>query len=403
MSGIDRYDFRVTEGVLGYPEYINAGKRLTLEITKEEAGGLTLEEGKSYLIKGYPPFSSNYGHYGDRMTILLLPLAEGAWFLEGEPDLEKAMQYVTKEDHVSEMNRHALLAITTADMSSMPLVQEISRDFYLEEGRWLDEQDQAEGRRVCVITKEFAQMRDLSVGDSLTMTFLDKELYYLGYTSVDDADTLEACDKTEETLEIVGIYGRLYGETSGDIFTLTDDSVIIYIPDSCLPESYKVDSEIIQQNDFSFILNSPLVKDAFIQEMKGKLEPLGISLSFVENNWDSFYNSARSIREGGFYSFLIFLAVLVLVLGAAAFLYTWQRKREIAIVRALGSPARKAAMCACLPMAVSGAAGILAGGIAAWKYGLARTEKTLAAMVLNSGRNPAGSGPDRVMAGLRRA
>lgn len=105
------------------------------------------------------------------------------------------------------------------------------------------------------------------------------------------------------------------------IVTATQESPYVKFADhqrSCpviLSEVYNSDldgfsSEHGEDGYNSGVWVSDMMVDAFIQEMQEKLEPLGISLSFVENNWDSFYNSAKSIKKGGFYSFLIFLAVL---------------------------------------------------------------------------------------------
>ncbi len=386
-TGVSLYHFVIKERVYGYPECAEPGNRLTLEISDEEGKMPVLEEGKTYLIKCYPPVESNYGHYGDGMSVNLLPLEEGLWFLEGEPDRKRAEQYVDEDALLQERNRHTMLAQTTADMSAMPLVQEASRDYYLEEGRWLNRQDQEESRKVCVITKEFAEIRGLSAGDSLTMTLKDSIVSPGGYTRSLEEDTWENGEKTEVTLEIVGICGRRYGGMIDDpgFVLFSRHSNLIYIPDSLLPEHYG-ENQPVEQDSFSFVLTSPREQDSFRQEVGGKLESLGITLSFVENNWDSFYHSAKAVEQGSFYSFLIFGAVMILTLGAVAFLYAWQRKKEIAIARALGVPAGKAAFCACFPLALTGAAGIFAGGGAAWKYGLWQAGQTL--KILEAGRRP---------------
>jgi len=240
---------------------------------------------------------------------------------------------------------------------------------------------------VSVITKEFAEIRGLSAGDSLTMTLKDSIVSPGGYTRSLEEDTWENGEKTEVTLEIVGICGRRYGGMIDDpgFVLFSRHSNLIYIPDSLLPEHYG-ENQPVEQDSFSFVLTSPREQDSFRQEVGGKLESLGITLSFVENNWDSFYHSAKAVEQGSFYSFLIFGAVMILTLGAVAFLYAWQRKKEIAIARALGVPAGKAAFCACFPLALTGAAGIFAGGGAAWKYGLLQAGQTL--KILEAGRRP---------------
>lgn len=379
-KGVNRYDFRITEGVYGYPEYIQEGKMLVLEVP---ALAPLLEEGKGYLVQGFPPTEENGGFYGEGMVVRLSQMAEGVWFLEGEPDRETAWQYIDEQALLQERNRHAMLAITTADMRLLPQVQESSRDFYLEEGRWLTREDQEEGRRVCMVMKEFADLRGLSIGDMLKMTLQDQEPEFLGYTLSCETDTWDTCDKTEITLEIVGIYGRLYGGMVGGpgYAPLSQRSIYVYMPDSCLPEHYvsKQRNEVLQDS-FSFVLADPRDKNAFIQDMKDILASLGCTVTFVENNWDNFYQSAQAVEQGGFYSFLVFAVVMTSALGVSAFLYIWQRKNEIAIARAMGVPVKKAVACACLPMlALEGAVLLLGGGLG-WRYGITRAGTTLAAL-----------------------
>ena len=62
-----------------------------------------------------------------------------------------------------------------------------------------------------------------------------------------------------------------------------------------MPGHYVEDGDILY-NCFSFVLKDPVDKEAFLAEMTQKLEPLGISVNFVENNWDAFWMSAKEIR-----------------------------------------------------------------------------------------------------------
>ena len=371
------YDFRIQKGVYGYPEYIQPEQQIWLKFVfhEDEEGSMpVLETGKTYLIKGRPSPDDNV--QTKRLTVRLLPLEEGVWFLEGEPDGGIAEKYLGENFELQERNRHALTAVTTRDMTVMPQVQEASKDFYMEEGRWITRQDQEEGNRVCVIHKEFASVRGLSVGDSLTMTFQNRIDRGFGYATPQE-DVWESGEKTEATLEIVGIYGRMYGG-SGEDYQM-GDCYYIYVPDSCIPEHYAKGDEI-EKGKFSFVLADPGEKDLFLQEMEEPLASLGISISFVENNWENFYQSARSVEQGSFFGLIIFGILLVLAFAVVAFLYTWQRRKECAVARAMGISAKKTAVCACLPLTILGIPGILAGGLLAWEFGLGKAGETLAAL-----------------------
>lgn len=60
-------------------------------------------------------------------------------------------------------------------------MQESSRNYYLVEGRWLNREDDLQGRPVCVVHREFAKLRDLSVGDILTLKLRDLQTPFNGY------------------------------------------------------------------------------------------------------------------------------------------------------------------------------------------------------------------------------
>ncbi len=349
-----QYDLVLKEAVYGYPEYTEPGKQIHI-FWRPRAGegqnAADMEVGRTYLIKCYYDGYSG-GWSGNSMYFKLKKLEEGIWFREGEPDERVAAEYIDENAMTQERNRHAMLATTAVDMSAWPAVQENARDFYLEEGRWLDRQDQEEGRRVCVVEKEFARIRGLHVGDTLTLTLRDAELFRWGYVTSPEEETWETREKVTEDFEIVGTYGRLYGEPARSYWPSFGGNYL-YLPDSCLPEEY-VNPKEVMAYAFSFVLTSPKDKEAFIQELEEPLKEKGITISFVENNWDSFYEAAKEIRQGAFYSLLIFGAVLAVALGAAAFLYLWQRKKEIAIARALGVPVGRAAFGACLPMLLLG-------------------------------------------------
>lgn len=384
-TGVFRYDFRVRELVSGYPDYGDPKNIITVYFDSAtlQQENPVMKTGKTYLIRGYYDPYKNTGR-GDVLNFDLLPLEEGVLFLEGEPESPAAQRYLDSDTELQERNRHAMMAVTTADMSALPLVQESSRDFYLEDGRWPDREDSVNRNMVCAVTKEFADVRDLKVGDTLTMTLQNRNPSYFGY--VTDADIQEACEETEVSLEIVGVYGRLYGGVINDpgFVEFSHNSTIVYIPDGCLPENY-VAKEEISASSFSFALISPKGKAAFMRETGSRLEDLGITCTFVENNWETYYASAHSIEQGALYNFVIFALVMVSALAVVSFLYTWQRRKEIAIARSLGVPARSAAVGACLPMISFGACAVLVGGVFAWRYGLKQAEQTLA-QIASGGR-----------------
>lgn len=370
--GVYRYDFCVKESVYGYPEYSDAGKRLMIIYGEDETAEAVFEVGKTYLIKAcFVPLQTNFDNI---LQFELKPLEEGILCLEGNAGDSVAQRYVDADAVIQERNRHTMDATGIVDMSALPEVQDSEKNYYLEDGRWLNRQDNTDGKKVCVITNEFAKARNLQVGDMLVVTLQNSYRSFSCYLTDSDTDDWESAEKIEMELEIVGIYGYFSNDSR-----MSTDYDIMYIPDSLIPEHYEVE-EALWEGGYSFVLSSPEVKDAFLQETEKELEARGISCTILENNWEDFYKSATEIAEGVRTSFLVFAFVAVAALIVVGFLYTWQRRREIAIARAVGISAKSAAFGASFPMLICGAFGIIAGGGFAWRYGLEQTQKTLAGL-----------------------
>ena len=187
-----------------------------------------------------------------------------------------------------------------------------------------------------------------------------------------------------EEFEIVGLYGRLDDYHNVHTFRM-------YIPDSCMPGGYG-DSWWQWYNNslpyYSFVLHSPGDTEAFLRENQAVLEELGLKVSILDTGWDNFLVSAVPIKRSAALSVIVFALVLVLALSLAAFLYLRQRRRDFAILRALGLPQKAAVAQMLQPMAFGGAVSILVGGLAAWFYALGKAANTLGTLMVSTGVEP---------------
>ena len=240
-----RFSFEVDKVVAGFPEYVREGSEVNLKCLPKFVDvhemvayipgvqGVTyvpghpdemaapyqsFEIGARYLIRAcfdnaYRVFYMNEKgeSAGDFLTIE--PLQSGVWFREVEPgasvDLSDPVWAELAEDlAVMEENQRAMAVISTSDMSSMPDTQEASRLLYLTKGRWLDSEDNFEDRRVCVVHNDFAVLRGLSVGDSITLKLRDlKNQSYGGYIfAAEDWDAWQGYKTVTDEFEIVGLY-----------------------------------------------------------------------------------------------------------------------------------------------------------------------------------------------------
>ena len=388
-----QFKFQVDQVEAGYPENVSEGKTVTLYwITDGKDISSILEElhvGDRYFLKAfYDARTTNMLQWDTPSENLIVkPLNDsGLWFLPVEPgesvNLESPeLDGLREELELLRENLSAMLVVGTKDMSAMPNVQQVSKTYYLAEGRWLDRNDDRNTRKVCVVHQEFANFRGLSVGDTITLTLRNLEPANLGeegcYGYILDGEKWENWrdfSTQTETFEIVGLYGMISRNYGGE---LTCHNTVMYIPDSCMPEGFGADPETMVW-DYSFVLKSSQDEAAFLGENREALEELGYSVSFVENHSENFWASVTPMRQSATFSAAVFAGVLLLGLVLAAFLYLLLRRRDFAILRAMGVPNGPAARGLLGPVALLGLLGIAAGSIPAWGYAMRKTAETLA-------------------------
>ena len=355
------YMFRVTEAVYGYPERVGEKMRLLMYHADDgdEAFALedaALEVGGVYLVRAY--YHKNSYLTGIDIDYTLRRAEPGGrWFLTEAEGRELLPSLLGDEEEIQELNRHSMMVVGTADMRKMPYVQESSHYYYLEEGRWLDAEDQASAAPVCVVHAGFAQMRRLSLGDEITLTLRDIPETYVGYITSDFKDSYDTYPTKTLTLSIVGIYGTL----SPNPVQLTSVTNYLYIPDSVMPEGFGMGDGEISDSSYSFLLNSPADKEAFLTETRPGLLELGLDVQFIERDWESFAAASDSLKSSALSGLLLYGALFLTVAAVCAFVYAHQRAREIAIARALGMPAAETLLGSFAPYALLAAVGIFAG------------------------------------------
>ncbi len=91
---------------------------------------------------------------------------------------------------------------------------------------------------------------------------------------------------------------------------------------------------------------------------------------------------------------------MVVALILAVFLYVMARKRDYAILRALGVPKKQANGQLLLPLLLLGELGILLGGYPAWNYALAQAKASLSSLPMPAGVSPSADLSPFFLAGL---
>jgi ABC-type lipoprotein release transport system permease subunit len=377
--------FDVDRVVTGYPEHIQEGQPLTLLFVfrdREEAipAIKSLKEGQRYFIRGW--FDSNFTpnpnweNADSKLQIRALDDAQ-TWYLpvaeNAEIDfIDPALRDILNPFEIAAQNQRALSVVTSADMSAMPDTQQASRKYYLLEGRWINREDDLQARNVIVIRADFAQRRGLKIGDSIALTFRGLQQSSIGGYIMSEADreNWRSYPTHQERFEIVGLF----------LSSVGIDPNMVFIPNSTLPIGFERQDDSLYYTLYSFVLNSPQEQDAFVHENQDRLAELGIGLTFVDNNGRNFWSSVDPLRRSASASVVIYGLVLLTALGLAVFLYLVQRRRDYAILRALGVPKREVNQQMLIPIVVIGALGILTGGIVSWRFALGQAATSLASL-----------------------
>ena len=118
---------------------------------------------------------------------------------------------------------------------------------------------------------------------------------------------------------------------------------------------------------YSFVLTDPRLQDAFLEEYSPKLKALGFDLSFVENNAKNFVAGADPLRKSLLMGAVLFAVALLMAIVFSVFLYLRQQRRNYAVLRALGVPARISNKQLILPLLGLGLLGSVIGALFSWQ------------------------------------
>lgn len=359
-----------------------------------------MEVGKRYLLRGWvdpksyhpstEPWINAYKPFylralnGDSLYYLPVPLGE-------EQALESPEFAALRNNRdLLRENLHAVLLTASSDMSALPWVQESARDYKIEEGRWLNAEDESGAGCPIVITADLAATRGLSLGDTSRVRLRGLKDPYFGYIRGEDKQAWAGYPSFLQNFEIVGVYsdakkGRAFGHV------LEHNQA--YITQACLPEAAAspagVDPTAGQRSGQSFVLADPRVQADFLAKYQPALSEMGLAVRFGDNNAKNFFTSSDPIKAAVSMGLVINMLVLVLALGLAAFLYQRQQQRNYAIARALGVPQTQASRQMLSPLLLLGLLTSLAGALGSWNFALDQATQSLSKIPTPAGVTPA--------------
>lgn len=415
--------FRAEEVFSGYPEHVGPGRLMAVTWSGSRANAediddafAALEKGGHYLVRAlYYPFAGSRVTYDEagrigKTFVSLIGLAGDRFFYpvpeDGEIDWSRSELSVWRERVREDRDtQHGLNVIALRDMSALPMLRDTAQGIYLVDGRWLTEEDHRRGTPLCVVNDEFAALRGLEVGDTLTLELRDLPStfgYFDNCTSLPYDTMMERAEKAAVTYEIAGIYGHLADYSS--TFVRND----IYVPASTVPENFAMSRRDLVRdagagpsdytNTFdwrrehqsgggfdslprpgavSFVLTGPEAKAPFLAESREALAKLGFQVSLLENNWERFEAAAGPLRRSALLGTLLFAFILAAALDIVVLAYFRMRRKELPIVRSLGVPAAVCVRQVSAPLLGLGLTGLLTGGALGWCYTLQRGAEKL--------------------------
>ena len=267
---------------------------------------------------------------------------------------------------VTERDVYTLDVIYTDEMRAIRHYQD--GGLTLMEGRLLTADDTAEKRPVCLVSAKFAERNFLKVGDELPLELGDKLLeqnVVLGAVAVSKARSSE--NWTRQTFTIVGTYAEsgLERVREEDLCWRYGENAV-FVPQSFL----NVSEEELAKHEFkpselSLVIRNAGSITAFYEEVLPTLWEMGYSVYFSDGGWLSVEPQLTQAGSLAGSKLIAFAAAALLSLAVTVYLFILRKKREYAVMRALGCPKRRARRALLLPLlTLAGFAILLGTGLA---------------------------------------
>ena len=308
-------------------------------------------------------------YLGDHLTNLW---CEAIQPIDGEPEnYLETEKYITLRELVELTNAdmHTFDMAYTEDMRS--IMRFAQGDMAITDGRMLSKEDSENGSNICVVSHDFAAVYELELGDIITMR-LGTELFeqYKGLGAV--AATWERYNSAEKTvkLEIVGIYIDTDGPTNQSRNLNWSYSInTIFVPKSLLPVVEKtLTNHMFSPSEFSFMVENAWDIETFFEESAPVIEEMGLTLIFDDGGWPQIAQSFQSASRLSVIKIVLLAVAVTIATGFVVYLFVGRKKRDYAVMRALGTTKKISARTLVFPLMAVTVLSVLAGSGVAWRY-----------------------------------
>ena len=264
---------------------------------------------------------------------------------------------------VSEADRHTFDVVYTDNMAT---IRRVSREqLAAVQGRFLTPED--EGKPVCVVSEAFLAETGLRLGDSIDLKLgnvLMEQYAPVGAVAVTKGRY--SAEWTPASFTIVGSYADAENGSwlYRDLYWAYSDNTV-FVPASFLPESCDTENHLFRPGEISLVVGDAKNIPAFDAEGLPLLDEMGLKYEYADHNWTAVAEKMHAVKTASLARLLAFAAAALLAVMLTVYLFLIRRKKEYAILRALGCPRNAAAVALTLPLLFLAAFSVLAGTAAA--------------------------------------
>ena len=250
------------------------------------------------------------------------------------------------------------------------------RTMGLSAGRHLTPEDTENNAQVCLIHHNIAAEYDLKLGDTITID-LGNVLFEQNKATGAVAVVPErlSTEYTEVTLKIVGTFkdARKDEIQQGDS-NMTYSYNTIFVPKSLLRvDESQLENHSFAPGEFSFVVGNAWDIPAFAEEAAPMVEDMGLELVFNDGGWPEKIQSFKEALRISLIKIYILTAAAMISVVYVSYLYIVAKRKDFAIMRALGTSKRRASYSLVLPLGVIASIAVVLGCVSALVY----TRKTI--------------------------
>ncbi|MCL2189676.1 MAG: ABC transporter permease [Defluviitaleaceae bacterium] len=412
-----RLVLEVEDVIVGFPEHALAGQRMNVDIIDDIP--LTLEAGERYLFAA--SFHQRIGQLPEAGLqfdgMFLRPLAENVWYIHaphGELDFtQPALAGLAEDIALSKIKHHTVHVRTTRDMTAMPEVHEVANQIRLIEGRWLNYDDYLAARPVAVIQHRFARQRNIAEGDTITIEIpsgqravAPNRYGFISAAIVTDEHSPSGTRILEQRTDFFMDY-RVEGDTTTPPLTLeltvvgfhsilpliplrdmTPFDSYIFIPDSLLLADYRpthaVYAHFLPDFWYSFHLRDTRHESRFLVNYRSMLLAEGFEVALIPSGAENFWLSAEPTLRTATINLALFWAVMLLVFSIVTYIFLLQRRKDFAILRALGQSVKTCGTKLQYTLIIFFLPAVFVGGISGWFVALNEAAKTVSYVLIEA-------------------